>query len=186
MEKTGSGNGSESWRRFLRRHRNMFLLLIVGAILAFVGAILVFLWFVGQAQSTGMVPATLGLWTVGYIVTFLLNLIFWEILLIAIPVIVAAIIAWLWWKRLPYEERAEYRFFRTRSRARNGGNAFTFLVNIAFLIKIYLDGNWHLPFNDWTFNYLVYSYVTALVWILIIFGIPIAIGLIWWISRRRW
>ena len=185
MTETRSKNGSEGWRRFLRRHRNMFLLFVTGAILAFIGAILVFLWFVGQAQSTNMVPSTLNIWTMGNLVTFLLNLIFWEVLLIVIPVIIAVVAVWSWWRRLPLEERNEYRFFRTRSRSRSGGNAFSILVFIAFVIKIFLDGNWNLPFASWTFNYLVYSYLTALIWILIIFGIPILIGIIWWFSQGK-
>jgi hypothetical protein len=27
--------------------------------------------------------------------------------------------------------------------------------------------------------------LTALIWVLIIFGIPIAIGVIWWVRHRR-
>ncbi len=131
-----------------------------------------------------MVPTTLGLWTMGFLVTFLLNLVFWEILLIGVPLVVAAIIGWQWWRRLPSEERNEYRFFRTRSRRRNGGNAISFLIFIVFAIIVFLDGNWNLAFADWTFNYLVYSYITALIVIAIIIGIPAAIGLIWWLSRE--
>ncbi len=169
----------------MKRHRNAFILFVVGVVLAFVGAILVFLWFVGHAQTTGLVPSTLDLWTLGNLVTFILNLIFWEILLIGIPVALAAVGAWLWWRRLPYEERNEYQPFRTRSRSRGGGNAFSLLIFIVFCIKVFLDGNWNLPFSAWTFNYLVYSWITALVWIAIIFGIPLLLVFIWWISRRR-
>jgi hypothetical protein len=147
--------------------------------------ILVFLWFVGEAQSSGMVPMVLGLWTMGYLVTFLLNLLFWELLLVGIPVALAAVAGWLWWRKLPLEERKEYRFFSNRSRASNGGNAISLIVFIAFSIKVYIDGNWNVPFLTWTLDYLVNSVLTALAWILIIIGIPAALGLIWWISRGR-
>jgi fatty acid desaturase len=120
MSETPSANGTETWKKFLRRHRKMFVLFVVGAILVSVGAILVFLWFVGIAQSTGIVPTTLGLWTLGNLVSFLLNLIFWEVLLIGIPVIFVAAAVWLWWKRLPLEERKEYRYFGNRSRSTSG------------------------------------------------------------------
>lgn len=183
MSETGSANGSEGWKKFLRRHRKMFVLFVVVAILASVGAILVFLWFVGHAQSTGMVPTTLGLWTMGNLVTFLLTLIFWEVLLIGVPAILAAIAVWLWWKKLPHEEKKEYLFFGNRSRASNGGDAISLLVFIAFCIKVFVDGNWNVAFASWTFDYLVYSLLIALIWILIIFGIPSALGIIWWISR---
>jgi hypothetical protein len=50
---------------------------------------------------------------------------------------------------------------------------------------VYLDGNWDVAFLTWTLDYLVYSVLTALVWILLIIAIPVALGLIWWISRGR-
>jgi hypothetical protein len=184
MSVTGSENSSESWKKFLRKHRYIFVIFVIAAILVSVGAILVFLWFVGNAQSTGMVPTTLGLWAMGNLVAFLLNLIFWEVLLIGIPLIIAAVAVWLWWRRLPPEERNQYRFFGPRSRTTNGGNIVSLLVFIAFCFKISLDGNWNVAFSTWTFDYLVYSMLTALIWILIIFGIPLTLGLIWWICHE--
>jgi len=185
MAETGSENGSEIWKKFLRKHWNMVVLFVVGAILVSIGAILVFLWFVGDAQSTGLVPTSLGLWTMGHSVTFLLHLIFWEVLLIGIPVIIAAVAGWLWWKKLPDEEKKEYHFFGTRSRATSeGGGAMSLLFWIAFFIKVFTDGNWNVAFATWTFDYLVHACITALIWILIILGIPIALGIIWWINHE--
>ncbi len=184
MSETGSENGSEIWRKFLRKHWNMVVLFVVAAILASIGAILICLWFVGDAQSTGLIPTTLRLWTMGHLVTFLLHLIFWEVLLIGIPVIVAAVAGWLWWKKLPAEERKEYHFFGTRSRAESGGGGMSLLFFIVFCIKVFTDGNWNVAFATWTFDYLVYSMLTTLIWMLIIFGIPIALGIIWWINHE--
>jgi len=181
----GPRSNSNGWKIFLRRHRSVFVLFVLGAILAAVGSIVVFLWFVGHAQSTGLVPSVLGLWALGDVVSFLLNLIFWEALLVGIPVLIAAIAGWLWWRRLPREERMEYRFFGPRSRSSDGGSAFSLLVFIVFCIKVFIDGNWNVAIATWTFDYLVYSVVTALVWILAIFSIPIALGVIWWVSQRR-
>ncbi len=170
-------------RRFIRKHWKATILFVAGAILVMVWAILVFLWVAGNAQATGMVPLSLGQWAMGTLVTFLLNLLFWVILLVAIPVIVALLAVWSWWKELPLEERSEYRFFQKRSQARNGGNGMSFLIFIAFCIKIYLDGNWNVAFSTWTFDYLVYSSLTALIWVFIIFGIPIAVLVILWVGR---
>jgi hypothetical protein len=162
----------------------MFVLFAAAAILASIGAVLVYLWFVGDAQSTGMVPASLGLWTMGHLVTFVLHLIFWEVLFIGIPVIIVAVAGWLWWKKLPARERKEYHFFGARSRTTGGGGSISLLFWIAFCIKIFLDGNWNVPFSTWTLNYLVYSGLSALIWILVVFGIPIALGIIWWINHE--
>lgn len=185
MGETGSENKSDAWKKFLRKHWNMLAAFIVGVVLASIGAILVFLWFVENAQLTGMVPASLGLWTMGHMVTFILHLIMWEVLFVGIPVIIAAVAGWLWWKKLPDEEKREYHFFSKRSRATSGGGgAISLLFYVAFFIKVWMDGNWNVAFATWTFDYLVYSMLTVLIWILIIFGIPIALGLIWWIRHE--
>ena len=180
-----SENESDAWKKFLRKHWNMVAVFVVGAILASIGAILVFLWFVADAQSTGMVPTTLSLWTMGHMVTFTLHLILWEVLFVGVPVIIAAAGGWLWWTKLPDEEKKEYHFFGKRSRATSGGGgAISLLFYIAFFIKVWMDGNWNVAFATWTFDYLVYSMLTVLIWILIIFGIPIVLGIIWWIRHE--
>jgi len=46
-------------------------------------------------------------------------------------------------------------------------------------------GNWNAAVATWRLDYLVSSFLSALMWILIIFGIPaIAIGLIWWMANK--
>ena len=186
MEETGLENSSQGWKKFLRKHMSMVAAFIAAVILVSVGAILVFLWFIGNAQSIGMVPETLGLWTMGYLITFILYAIFWELILIGIPVGLAAAAGWLWWRRLPGEEKKEYRFFRRSPRMRSGGGggAASFLLFIAFCIKVSIDGNWNLAFAFWTLNYVVYSMLSILIWIVIIFGIPLAIVAVWWINRE--
>ena len=184
-----SEKAEKIWKKFLRNHWKMTLFFIVAVILVCIGAVLVFLWFVGEAQLTGLVPITLNLWTMGYLVTFILHVIFWEILFIGIPVIIAAVAVWqIWWKKLPDDEKVEYRlghlFFGTRSKRTDSGGGISLLINIVFIIKVYTDGNWNVPFASWNFDYLIYSYLWALIWVLIIFGIPIASGGAWWIRNE--
>ena len=188
MVEIDSEPSEKIWKKFLRNYWKMLVIVIVAAIVAVVGAILVFLWFAGNAQTTGLVPATLGLWTMGHLVSFLLWLILWEFLLIGIPVIIAlAAIYFLWWKKLPDEERKEYRrghLFGNRSRRSDGGNAISFIIFIGLIIKVYIDGKWNTPFAAWTFNYLIYSILWIIIGIAIIIGIPIALGGTWWIRRE--
>ena len=176
-------NGSEGWKKFLRKHWNMVALFVAAAILASAGAIYVFLWFVGDAQSSGVVPATLGLWTMGHLVAFILYAIFWELLFIGVPAGLGAVAGWLWWRKLPSEEKREYHFFGKGSRTSSGGSGVSALFFIAFCIKVFIDGNWNVAIATWTLNYVVYSMISILIWGLIIFGIPIAIGIIWWIHH---
>ena len=175
---------SENWKKFFKKHWNMLVFWIIAAILAAIGAILVYLWFVGDAQSSGMVPATLGQWTMEHMVIFILHLIFWEVLFVGVPIAIAAIVGWLWWKQIPEDERKEYKFFEGSHKTRDGGGAISFLFYIAFCIKIYIDGNWNTAIASWTLNYIVDSMISIIVWGAIIFGIPaIIIGLIW-LSRE--
>jgi len=185
MSETGSENVSEIWKKFLRMHWNMIALFVVAVVLLSVGAIYVFLWFVGNAQTTGLIPSTLGLWTMGHIVTFVLHLIFWELLFIGVPTIVGAAAGWLWWRKLPVEEKKEYHFFGRRSRTTSGGGVgISLLFFIAFCIKVFIDGNWNVAIATWTLNYVVSSMILILIWTVIIFGIPATIGVIWWILHE--
>ena len=58
----GEENGS-GWKKFLRKHWNIVAIFVAAGVLAFAGAIYVYLWLVGDAQASGLVPSTLGLWT---------------------------------------------------------------------------------------------------------------------------
>ncbi len=160
-------------------------LFAVAGILLLVGAIYVFLWFARDAQSSGLVPSTLGLWTMGHLVSFILHLVFWEVVLIGVPAVVVAVVGWLWWRRLPVDERKTYHFFGKRSRrAASGGNGVSLLLFIAFAIKVSVDGNWNVAISTWDLDYVVNSLIAILIWIAIIFGIPTAIGIIWWIRHE--
>ena len=173
--------GSE-WRKFIRKHWGIFAMFTVAIIFAVAGAVYVFWWFTGYAQN-GLVPATLGQWSMGNLIFFILNLIFWELLFIGIPAAVGAIIGWQWWKRLPEEEKVSHLFGKS-SRSRNAGTGLSTGLFIAFAIKVYVDGNWNQAISSYTLNYVVNSIITILIWIAIIIGIPLTIGAIWWLHRE--
>jgi hypothetical protein len=184
MPKTDSENGSEAWKEFLRKHWSIAAIFVVMGIIVFAGAAYVLLWFVGNAQSTGLVPSSLGLWTMGNLVAFILYLVFWELLLIGVPAALVAAAGWLWWRRLLKKEKRGYHLFGKRSHARRGRNGIPTLLFIAFCIKVFIDGNWNVAIATWTLNYVVYSIITILIWMAVIFGIPIVIGLIWWVHHE--
>ena len=175
--------GGADWKRFVRRHGGALAVFIVACILAVAGAVYVLLWFTGVAQSGGLVPSSLGLWTMGNLVIFMVYAVLWELLLVGVPVVIGAVATWRWWKRLPPDERDLCRW-RGRSRGANGGGAVSFLFFVAFCIKVYVDGNWDVPISSFTLNYVVGSMVTILEWAAVIFGVPIAVGVAWWISRE--
>jgi hypothetical protein len=174
---------SSDWKKFLRKHCTMVAAFVVAVILAIAGAVCVFWWFTGNAQTIGLVPSTLSLWTMNNVVMYILHLIFWELVLIGIPVAVGAVLGWQWWKRLPAEEK-EYHFFGRGSRTTSGGSGVSLLFFVAFCIKVYIDGNWNVAIASWTLDYVVISMISILVWTVIVVGIPVAIGIIWWINHE--
>jgi hypothetical protein len=116
---------------------------------------------------------------------FILHAIFWELVLIGIPVAIGAIIGWQWWKRIPEEEKKEYNLSTKGSRSRSAEGAVSPLLFIAFAIKVYVDGQWNAPIAGFSLDYVVGSMITILVWIAVIFAIPATIGFIWWITREK-
>lgn len=170
----------KAWTRFVRRHWKATLAIGGGIAVAAVAAVLVFLWVVADAQATGLVPSGLGAWTVGHVLTFLLAVVLWELLLVAswaIPIAVAAY--FLWYRRLPSDERRalEGGPRRRRSAGENGG--VSFFIALVWFVIVWIDGKWNLAFQDWTFNDWVYSWVAAGLVVLLILGVPGMIYVLW-------
>ncbi|MHA2603414.1 MAG: hypothetical protein AM324_014935 [Candidatus Thorarchaeota archaeon SMTZ1-83] len=145
-------------KRFLKRHWKMTIVFAAVFVAAVVGAVLVFLWFIDTAQATGLLPSILGEFTVGYLVTFFLHVIFWELLLVASWVFVIILVIYFkWYMKLPEEERMDI---------------------------IWIDGRWDLAFNSWTLNDWVFSWLWAVFWVMLIIGIPVMLYFLYWIRTE--
>ncbi len=59
MTGTSGLDVDSDWKRFMRKHWRTVATFAVAAILAVGSGVYVFLWFVGDAQSTGLVPSYL-------------------------------------------------------------------------------------------------------------------------------
>ncbi len=186
--KQPAGNKKDNiWKIFMSRHWRMFALGVATFIFAIVGAVLVFLWLAGDAQATGLVPRYLGSWAMVHVIDFILHLIFWLLVLIVLPLIIIAATTYkLWYKRLPKKERHAYwkaKLFKSKSKSRDSSSGFSFIFNILFMVKVYIDGNWHEPFSSWSFDYVIDIFLWSIMIILVIIGIPILLGGIWWLAR---
>lgn len=177
----GLQSGSD-WRAFFRKHWGAVAIFVVVVAVLAAWAVYVFWWYTGNAQSTSLVPSAIGSWTMGNLINFIIYSVLWELLLVGIPVAAGAIAAWTWWKRLPSEERMGY--WGKRSRTASGSGGFGFLFFVAFAIKVYLDGNWNVPIATFSVNYVVGSIITILAYAAVIIGIPVAIGLTWWVRHE--
>jgi len=182
---TSQGTGGKAWKEFVRRHSKITLLMVGGIAAAAVAALFVFLWVVANAQATGLVPSGLGEWTVGFVLTFILNAILWELILVAswvIPIVLATY--FLWYKKLPDVERREYEGGPRRSRSAGENGGFSFFIGLVWLVIVWIDGKWNLAFQDWTFNDWVNSWIAAGLVVLLIAGVPATIYIIWSLRRK--
>ncbi|MCJ2564358.1 MAG: hypothetical protein LN417_09780 [Candidatus Thermoplasmatota archaeon] len=182
---TGVKLRGEGWKKFVRRHGKMTALVVGWIVAAAAAMLLVFLWVVADAQATGLVESELGRWTVGLFFTFLLQVILWELILVASWVIPTAVLMYLlWYKKLPAEERKEYEGGPKRSRSAGEDSGISFFVGLVWLAIVWLDGKWNLAFQDWTFDDWVYSWMWAGLVVLVIVGIPGIMYLIWSLRRN--
>jgi hypothetical protein len=183
MTQQTTAHTGNNWKIFLSKHWAALAAFISAGVLLCVGGVYVFVWFAGQAQTSSLIPSSIGLWSMDNLVMFILHALFWELLLMGIPAVVGAVIGWQWWRRLPEGEKAQYHFGKG-SRPRNASGGISLLLFIAFAIKVYVDGNWNSAISTYTLNYVVGSMVTILIWIAAIAAVPTAIGLTWWIHRE--
>ncbi|MDG6221589.1 MAG: hypothetical protein QCI38_09120, partial [Candidatus Thermoplasmatota archaeon] len=181
-------NRARAWRKFAVRHKKMIGLWIILGIMFAAGAVYVFMDFAADAQASAMVPASLGGWSVGHIFTFVINLLFWEALMIGIPLVITIVaIYMLWWKSIPLHEREEYgraKLFHS-SEGFKGSSGFSIFFYILIMIKVYLDGNWNLPISQWSFDYLIGSVLWILIVVAVLVGIPMLLGGLWYFSTLK-
>lgn len=174
----------ERWTKFVRRHWKMTALIVGVVAVAAIAAVLVFLWVVGDTQATGRVPSDLGLWTVGYVFTFIIHLILWELILVVSWIIpMAAVLYLLWYRHLPEEERKEYKGGPRRPRTAGEGGGVSFFITLVWLAIVWLDGRWDVAFQDWTFDNWIYSWLAACLVVALIGGIPVLIYVIWALKK---
>jgi hypothetical protein len=171
------------WENKIKEHWKPFLVVIIACICLFIGALLVLIWYILTSPIGGQGKWTFDLWTLNYVVGFMIQIILWELLFVGIPAVVFfGVGGYIWWSRLSAEEKAEYkaREKTKKHRKRNaggegGGGLFMF---IAYCIYMGVIGKYNTEFGAEDYSYWIFSWFYTLMWILIIFGIPIAIILV--------
>jgi len=164
--------------RFIFKYWKTSLLIVAIIAAGIIAGVLVLLWQIGIAT----VPATLGQWSVGIVISFCLNLVFWELLLVGSWVAVLMIVLYfMWYTNLPEEDRRKWDGRGNRENS----DAVGFFIGIAWLIMLYVDGRWNLTFDSWTFVDWIWSWLTAAFWVLLIGGIVIVIGLVAWFAKEK-
>lgn len=157
-------------------------------IAAAAGLIAVFMWY-SQSSLIGLQgTATIGQWSLAWVVEFVFFLILWEILIVGLPFLAIGGIGFLvWWTHLPEEEKQELKSYdkghkKDTTKKASGG---TLAINIAYLIYIAIQGNYGTPFGDLPWSYWAYSYILTILWLALIAGVPIAIGGILYVKYAK-
>lgn len=191
MSESIESSNEAAWKEMLRDHWKIGIVIVAGLVVAFIGALFVFLWRVNRAPVDLGAPVMIGDWTVGLCLNFLFNIILWEFLLVGLPVIAAAIVIFaLWWNKLPAEKKEKYKSnphkkaHRKRTKAEGGGGVVSFIVTIIWLIIVWNNGYWNTPFSAWILTIWVNFMLQAFLWFLLVAGTPLLIGGIWWLRKE--
>ena len=187
------------WKRFIRKHWVITIIFAAAAVGALIGGILVLLLYIPASEVGGFGAWTFDEFSMGTAFVWGLLLILWEFLLVALPTAAffGILIALLWFRILSEDDKEELKkrdkeskeekkkWERLRGKKyEGGGGGFSFLLFIGVCIYVFIDGNWLTPFGSLSFSYFIYAYLTVFVWVSIIFGIPLVILIILWLSGK--
>ena len=171
------------WKKKIKEHLTVFIVIIIAGICIVIGAILVLFWFIQTSPIGLQGTATFDQWSLDWIVGFYILMILWELLFVGIPTgLFFGVGGYICWNRLPDEEKQEFkaREKKKSNRKRNagGGGGGSFFMFIAYCIYMGIQGNYYAAFGSQPYSYWVYSFFLTIMWILIVLGIPVCIILL--------
>ena len=183
MENSKDLSDEQFWKDFIKKHDTTFIVLIVAGVCAIVGAFLVVFWFIEMSPLGGQGTWTFNDWTLNYVVGFMILIILSELLFVGIPAgLFFGVGGYLWWRKLPEEEKKEFKDREKKGTHRKkdygGGGGFSFFMFIAYCIYIAVDGNYNAAVGSRSYSYWILSWFYTMIWIFIVFGIPVAIILL--------
>ena len=171
-------SNEQFWKEEVKKHWKFLFLCVAAIVILAVIAVVVLIWHVQTSPIGNYGTATFDQWSLDWIVCFIIVLILWELLFVGVPaVLFFGLGGYLWWWRLPTDEKKLFKDQeKTSHKKRNAGGGCGLLIFIAYCIYIYIDGNYFTSFGSLPYSYWLYSYLLTMGWLLIIFGIPMAVA----------
>ena len=185
-------------RVLLKKYWYILLIVLIGAVGAFIGGITVELLFIESSNIGGYGAWTFNDFSVGTSLAFIIMSIVWLLLLVVLPLCgyFALVGGIFWWKiisvdnkayikeKIRHEDKREEKKAHRKKRAKKQGSSggFTFFTFIIFLIVIFVQGNWLEPFGNLSYSYFILTYIEILIWIFGIGGIVGLVVFILWLS----
>jgi len=189
------------WKEKFKKYWYVAIVFGAAIIGAFIGGIVVLFRYIDTSAIGGLGTWDIGDFSMGTGILWILLAFLWELLLVILPFIgFCGVVLVILWMMLPEEDRnemkrmmkredtKEMRKYRRKKRQKysGGGGGFSFITFIAFCIIVAINGNWLEPIGNLTYRYFINAYINAIIWIAIIFVIPLCIiGLIWYLKFKK-
>ncbi len=166
------------WKDEIKKHWIVLVLAIAAIVILGVIFVNVGIWHITTSPIGNYGAATFDQWTLDWIVGFIIVLILWELLFVGVPGgIIFGLGGYMWWQRLTGEEKTKFKAEEKKShKARNASGGGGFLIFLMYCIYMNIQGMYYTTFGSQPFSYWVFSYMQLAIWLLIIFGIPAAVG----------
>jgi len=182
MEKEPEKSVEATWKEKIKDHWKVLILLIAAIVVLCVVAVIVVIWHINTSPIGAYGTATFNEWTLDWIFGFSLVLILWELLFVGLPAgLFFGVGGYLWWTRLSADDKT---WFKSEGKAadkkshktRNVGGGGGLVMFLAYCIYMGIQGSYYTTFGSYPFSYWVFAYMQMMLWLLIIVGIPCAIG----------
>ena len=168
----------------------IFGLIIIGGIIGF---ILILNEYIDTSAIGGQGTWTFEKFSMGTGVEWIIFLFFWPLLIIGVPALVVTgfIAAIIWYEvfNSGLKEEIKFRSKREEEKRRRFGKTsessglFGFFMFVGVCVYIALDGNWMTEFGNLNLRYFVDAWIAVFLWFIIICGIGVAIGTMWFVNK---
>jgi hypothetical protein len=180
------------WKGMAMKHWLAALIFILAFVGAVIGFFYVLLTFITNSEVGGYGTWNIGQFSVGTAILWILLLILWEFLLIFLPFIgfCCILVAIYWFVILSDEDKEEIKARdrkekdKKKQRRQGESGGASALFTIAFLIVVFVQGQWLTPFGSLPYTYWIMAWLTGFIWVCIVFGIPLAIIIIIYLVYR--